>query len=68
MKAGDLVRYRLYIITGVFEEDGDVFGTGLLVEFNKVQRTCVILDDKSGELIKKHCSDVQLVKVGHESR
>ena len=60
MKAGDLVRWRY--------GDLQYRERGLLVEFDKVQRTCVILDNKTGKLVKRHCSDVQLEKVGYASR
>ena len=68
MKEGDLVRYKLLEYKFEPGESRAVFGAGLLIEFNKVQRTCIILDDKTGKIVLKHCSDVQLVKVGHASR
>lgn len=66
MKDGDIVRYKkkeLYGPNGVW-----VWEQGLLISFNKVQRTCTILENKTGKVILKHCSDVQLAVVGHESR
>ena len=75
MKSGDRVRYKTRIyadpINNVSEDHVWKYvwlETGLLIEFNMIQRTCVILDDKTGKIVKKHCSDVQLLKVGHESR
>ncbi len=65
MKAGDLVRYKVRVwgndISWVWEQ-------GLLLEFDKTQRTCQVLDNKTGEIVKLHCSDVQLVKVGNATR
>ena len=65
MKDGDLVRYKVmqdYVKTiWIWEQ-------GLLLKFDKVQRSCTILENKTGKIIKMHCSDVQLVKVGHAKR
>ena len=66
MKEGDLVRWKdksfgVGVSTFLWEH-------GLLVEFDKVQRMCVILDNKTGKLVKKHCRDVQLEKVGYADR
>ena len=66
MKAGDLVRYKKQHWDGDYPESWS--NQGLLLKFDKVQRTCEILDNESGKIVKKHCSDVQLVKVGHASR
>lgn len=70
MKAGDLVRYTVMILPEDFKKSPDnvFWKQGLLIEFNKIQRLCIILNNDNGELIKRHCSDVQLVKVGHENR
>ena len=70
MKAGDLVRYTVAILPESFKKPPDsiLWKEGLLLEFDKIQRLCVILDNSTGEIIKRHCSDVQLVKVGHASR
>jgi len=73
MKEGDIVRYKTL---GEFSHNvGDYPGQdelwieqGLLINFDKTQRVCEILDNKTGEIIKKHCGDVQLVKVGYASR
>ena len=73
MKEGDIVRYKTL---GEFRHRvGDYPGQdelwiekGLLISFDKIQRMGEILDNKTGEILKKHCSDVQLVKVGHASR
>lgn len=61
MKAGDLVRYKVRIWQ---KEMSWLWEQGLLLEFDQTQRTCQILDNKTGIIIKMHCSDVQLVKVG----
>jgi len=29
---------------------------------------CMILDNKTGTIVRKHCGDVQLVKVGNAGR
>ena len=65
MKDGDLVRYKVMqdYTTSIW-----LWEQGLLLKFDKVQRTCVILDNKTGNIVKKHCSDVQLVKVGNAKR
>ena len=69
MKAGDLVRYlTVHRMILDWKDQEEYCATGLLIEFDKVQRWCIILDDETGELIQKHCSDVQLVKVGHADR
>ena len=70
MKAGDLVRYTVAILPESFKKPPDsiLWEQGLLIEFDKVQRLCIILNNSTGEIIKRHCSDVQLVKVGHASR
>ena len=70
MKAGDLVRYTVMILPQAFKKPPDsmLWEQGLLIEFDKTQRLCVILNNDTGELIKRHCSDVQLVKVGHSER
>ena len=68
MKEGDLVRYKVSEFKFDPGKHVENFLTGLLVEFNKVQRTCIILDDLTGKLVVKHCSDVQLAKVGYASR
>ena len=68
MKPGDLVRYVTSEFTHqindypktVFVWDNE----GLLISFDKTQRMCEILDNKTGKILRKHCSDVQLVKVG----
>jgi|SaaInlStandDraft_2_1057019.scaffolds.fasta_scaffold94598_3 hypothetical protein len=73
MKVGDIVRYKT---SGpIHHRIGDYPGQdelwiekGLLIGFDKIQRMCEILDNKTGEIIRKHCGDVQLVKVGHASR
>ena len=73
MKEGDIVRYKTF---GDFKNrigdypSQDVLWVeqGLLISFDKVQRMCEILDNKTGKIIRKHCGDVQLVKVGHASR
>lgn len=68
MKTGDLVRYAT---TDVEIQVGDYprnvqrwHNEGLLISFDKVQRMCEILDNKSGKIVRKHCGDVQLVRVG----
>jgi len=65
LKEGDLVRYKVMqdftLSVWLWEE-------GLLLEFDKVQRSCLILDNKTGMPVKKHCRDVQLVKVGYGNR
>lgn len=68
MKTGDLVRYAT---TDVEIQVADYprnvqrwHNEGLLISFDKVQRMCEILDNKSGKIVRKHCSDVQLVRVG----
>ena len=68
MKTGDLVRYKISHLTLHLSMPSDslMWGKGLLVEFDKTQRLCVILDNTSGKIVKRHCSDVQLVKVGYE--
>jgi len=69
MKEGDLVRYKLRSgFERLCEEQNHTIRIGLLIEFNTIQRLCIILDNITGELHKRHCSDVQLVKVGHASR
>ncbi len=70
MKAGDLIRYKGNLSDLAFKKPPDDFlwKEGLLLEFDQIQRLCVILDNSTGEIIKRHCSDVQLVKVGHASR
>ena len=64
MKAGDIVRYRKVVIVtnGNFYEPvkDDWSPFGLLLEFDKTQRTCRILDSETSEIVVKHCSDVQL--------
>ena len=68
MKAGDLVRYATTDIElqigGYPRNVRRWHNEGLLVSFDKTQRMCEILDNTSGRIIRKHCSDVQLVKVG----
>lgn len=68
MKAGDLVRYTEMMVKPNPHPDNVFWKQGLLIEFNKIQRLCIILNNDTGELIKRHCSDVQLVKVGYENR
>jgi len=70
VKAGDLVRYTVAILPQSFKKPPDsiLWEQGLLIEFDKTQRVCVILNNSTGELIKRHCSDVQLVKVGYANR
>ena len=72
MKVGDLVRYAT---TDIETQIGDYprnverwNNEGLLVSFDKTQRMCEILDNRSGKVVRRHCSRVQLVKVGNESR
>lgn len=68
MKAGDLVRYatnELMHQVGDYPKSVQLWTSeGLLISFDKTQRMCEILDNKTGEIVRKHCSDVQLVKVG----
>ena len=73
MKEGDIVRYKTLGPFG--HRVGDFPGQdelwiekGLLIEFDKTQRMCTILDNKTHKIIRKHCSDVQLVRQGHASR
>lgn len=68
MERGDLVRYAT---TDIEIQIGDYprnvqrwHNEGLLVSFDKVQRMCEILDNKTGKIVRKHCSDVQLVRIG----
>ena len=72
MKSGDLVRYAtndLVHQVGDYPKTVQLWNNeGLLVSFDKTQRMCEILDNKTGKIVRRHCSDVQLVKVGHESR
>ena len=65
MKTGDLVRYKVTIdhCSSLWQ-----WYYGLLLEFDKVQRMCVILDHRTGKPVRKHCSDVQLSKVGYADR
>lgn len=68
MKAGDLVRYAtndIEIQIGDYPRNVLRWNNeGLLVSFDKIQRVCEILDNRTGRIIRKHCSEVQLVKVG----
>jgi len=66
MKSGDLVRYKQHAKFGDYPDKWTE--EGLLLEFDKVQRMCEILDNKTGKVIRMHCSDVQLVKTGHQKR
>lgn len=73
MKEGDIVKYKT--LGDLRTQIGDYLcqdvlwvEQGLLISFDKVQRMCEILDNKTGKIIRKHCGDVQLVKVGHASR
>ena len=72
MNVGDLVRYKilgpLKHQIGDFPMQEEYWELGLLIEFDKTQRVCIILDNKKGKMCKKHCSDVQLAKVGHATR
>tara|TARA_X000000950_G_scaffold282160_1_gene380459 strand:+ start:276 stop:488 length:213 start_codon:yes stop_codon:yes gene_type:complete len=68
MERGDLVRYAT---TDIEIQIGDYprnvqrwHNEGLLVSFDKVQRMCEILDNKTGKIVRKHCSDVQVVRIG----
>ena len=65
MKDGDLVRYKVMqdYVSKIW-----LWEQGLLLEFDKVQRSCLILENKTGKIVKLHCSDVQLVKVGNAKR
>ena len=69
MKAGDLVRYatnELMHQVGDYPKSVQLWTSeGLLISFDKTQRMCEILDNKTGKIVRKHCSDVQLVRVGN---
>ena len=65
MQAGDLVRYKVRIWN---KDMSWLWQQGLLLEFDQTQRICQILDNETGNIIKMHCSDVQLVKVGNGNR
>ena len=72
MKAGDLVRYAttdIEIQIGDYPKNVERWNNeGLLITFDKTQRMCEILDSSSGLVVRRHCSRVQLVKVGNENR
>jgi hypothetical protein len=66
VKKGDLVRYKdrsfgVGVSTFLWDH-------GLLIEFDQVQRICIILDNKTGKLVKKSAADVQLERVGYAGR
>ena len=73
MKEGDIVRYKswgeLRHRVGDYPKQDEIWtNQGLLISFDQTQRMCEILDNNTGKIVRKHCSDVQLVKVGHGNR
>ena len=72
MKEGDLVRYAttdIEIQIGDYPRNVERWhNEGLLISFDKTQRMCEILDNRSGRVVRRHCSRVQLVKVANENR
>jgi hypothetical protein len=73
MKEGDMVRYKtlsdVRFKIGAYPSQDELWvEQGLLVQFDKIQRTCAILDNKTLKIIRKHCRDVQLIEVGYANR